>query len=343
MKESESVEAGVQGLTEEDVYNNKDLRRKSQEGMVENDEVEGLTKIVLHREQKGKPWGFRLAGGRDEGIVIRIAKVTPQSPADRAGLTAKDLLVTINDSVVFDLTHAEVCDLVQVAATKLCLVIERGDSLVPSMSTVKGGKINDAVDAKAVNFYINALQEEPETNRSTRSCDTIFTTVGPPKIKTDQYNKPIGLYSAETVASMADTPEVDPSLTGENVNRNKHFCPEQSSVLNLILKEDDQKMLEDGEMTNNTPFACQSRDASQPPNAAIMKQILANHNLPGMEKERVLVDNPAITNEGGYDLVQRRGSRRLSLSVMDDDKILVDARLSVAEGRYGELGYKSLV
>lgn len=343
-----SGEGPVTENKEVPVYDNKDLRRMSTDGLIVKQEVEGLTKIVLNRENKGRPWGFRLAGGRDEGIVIRIAKITPQSPADRAGLKSKDLLVTINDNVVFDLTHAEACNLVQLAANKLTLVIERGGGLVPSMSTVKGGRSNDTTDEKQGNFYINALQEEPEQTRSTRSCDTIFTTVGPPKIKTDQYNKPIGLYSAETVASMADTPEIDPSLTGENVNRNKHFCPDKSSVLNLILKEDDQKMLEDGENHANTPYVSQSRDGSQPPNsnAAIMKQIMANTQLPGMEKSKDLADTSrsrAMSDEPAYDLVQRRGSRRLSLLVMDDDKIVVDARLSVAEGRYGELGYKSLV
>jgi hypothetical protein len=35
---------------------------------------------------------------------------------------------------------------------------------------------------------------------------------------------------------MADTVEVDSSLIGENVDRNSHFSPDLSNVLNMILK-----------------------------------------------------------------------------------------------------------
>lgn len=35
---------------------------------------------------------------------------------------------------------------------------------------------------------------------------------------------------------MADTLEVDSSLTGDSVDRNKHFSPDLSSVLDIVLK-----------------------------------------------------------------------------------------------------------
>ena len=77
----------------------------------------------------------------------------------------------------------------------------RGDSLIPTMSSLPGGKTSELAEP-AGNFYISALQEDPNQSvaKSARSCETVFTTVGPPKIKTDQYNEPIGLYSAETVS-----------------------------------------------------------------------------------------------------------------------------------------------
>ena len=65
-------------------------------------------------------------------------------------------------------------------------------------------------------IYLKTLQEEPDYARSCKQSVKVvmrekkkfkvfvhtfqvFTTAGPPKICTDQYNKPIGLYSAETV------------------------------------------------------------------------------------------------------------------------------------------------
>ena len=36
--------------------------------LVEKQDVEGLVKIVLERRDKNQPWGFRLAGGKDEVV-----------------------------------------------------------------------------------------------------------------------------------------------------------------------------------------------------------------------------------------------------------------------------------
>ena len=33
--------------------------------------------VVLKRRTASEPWGIRLAGGKDEGLVIKLAKVTP--------------------------------------------------------------------------------------------------------------------------------------------------------------------------------------------------------------------------------------------------------------------------
>ena len=42
-------------------------------------------------------------------------------------------------------------------------------------------------------------------------------------------------WSAQ-VARMADTVEVDSSLTGENMDRDRHFSPDLSNVLNFVLE-----------------------------------------------------------------------------------------------------------
>ena len=54
-----------------------------------------------------------------------MCQVAPQSPAEVAGLLPRDLLVTIDDNLVFDMTHDEAVGLVQRAENRLCLVIER--------------------------------------------------------------------------------------------------------------------------------------------------------------------------------------------------------------------------
>ena len=75
---------------------------------------------------------------------------------------------------------------------------------------------------------------------------------------------------------MADTPEVDPSLTGESVNRNKHFCPGKSSVLDLVLAEDDRRALEESRSRPATPH---SRNDSRCSSAVPLPANLANYGL----------------------------------------------------------------
>ena len=43
---------------------------------------------------------------------------------------------------------------------------------------------------------------------------------------------------------MADTTEIDKKLTGDGPDQDKHFDPEQSNVLDMILQEDEILMKE---------------------------------------------------------------------------------------------------
>ena len=36
-----------------------------------------LVEICLSRSGPSQPWGFRIVGGRDEGLVCRVEKVRP--------------------------------------------------------------------------------------------------------------------------------------------------------------------------------------------------------------------------------------------------------------------------
>ena len=86
------------------------------------------------------------------------------------------------------------------------------------MSLLANDKKDEQNPEKLPNIYLQTLQEEPDYARSCKQSVKVvmrekrkfkvfvqfhtfqvFTTAGPPKICTDQYNKPIGLYSAETV------------------------------------------------------------------------------------------------------------------------------------------------
>ena len=178
-------------------------------------------------------WGFRLAGGQDEGISLKLSKVISmsisiltaiffqvalQSPSGQAGLLPKDLLVAVQGQTVLDRSHDEVVKMIKDSGKELRLTVERGDGLVPNMELL--AKPEDRkVKEKEENVYLKVAAEEIEVPNTYRKKVKVFTTAGAPKIETDQYNQPMGLYSAETVARMADTVEIDAKLNGTGENQ----------------------------------------------------------------------------------------------------------------------------
>lgn len=57
------------------------------------------------------------------------------SIASHSGCKSGDYLVKINGENVFEMGHEEAKDVIRKAGNKLNLVVERGDKIVPSMST----------------------------------------------------------------------------------------------------------------------------------------------------------------------------------------------------------------
>lgn len=84
-----------------------------------------LIDVTLTRENSSESWGFRLAGGKDFGQPLSISQVSKNSLAARGGIVSNDLLVTVGDLEVFDLTHAEAEKTIQDAGDRFSMVIER--------------------------------------------------------------------------------------------------------------------------------------------------------------------------------------------------------------------------
>jgi hypothetical protein len=103
--------------------------------------------LSLHRTA-ARSWGFRLLGGRDEGLVLRVDKVLGlDTPAAQGGLRAGDVLVQVispspvpglttqvEGQLVTMMTHPEVVQCIRaVQGESLGLRVQRGDHIVPSM------------------------------------------------------------------------------------------------------------------------------------------------------------------------------------------------------------------
>ena len=151
-------------------------------------------------------------------LTATFFQVALQSPSGQAGLLPKDLLVAVQGQTVLDRSHDEVVKMIKDSGKELRLTVERGDGLVPNMELL--AKPEDRkVKEKEENVYLKVAAEEIEVPNTYRKKVKVFTTAGAPKIETDQYNQPMGLYSAETVARMADTVEIDAKLNGTGENQ----------------------------------------------------------------------------------------------------------------------------
>ena len=210
-----------------------------------------------------------------------------ESPSGRGGLLPMDLLVLVQGQNVLDRSHEEVVQMIKGSGLELRLTVERGENLIPNMALL--GKSKEQVVEEKQNVYLKAATEEIEESTHYRKKEKVFTTAGPPKIETDQYMAPMGLYSAETVARMADTVEIDPKLTGTGESQDRHFSPEKSLVLDMILQDDEKEMRELGMsgVPTCTSSASNSRTASRADSLGFGSRrgsLLPNPQpLPGME------------------------------------------------------------
>ncbi|MCI4384566.1 hypothetical protein PGIGA_G00040130 [Pangasianodon gigas] len=81
----------------------------------------------------GAPWGFRLQGGIEQKQPLQVSKVRKRSKACRAGLREADELVSINDVLCGELSHAEAMNLIDSGRGTLHLRIKRAPVGFPSV------------------------------------------------------------------------------------------------------------------------------------------------------------------------------------------------------------------
>jgi len=203
--------------------------------------------VVLKRDSESRSWGFRLIGGMDEGLVLKIDKVLGLgTPASNGGLKAGDVLVQVGSKLVTMLTHPEAVQCIrEVRGLTLSLIVQRGDHIVPNMSECFPAKgINQteqtAKDEQDKDYYAEAMAR----GLGSRLQQPMFTTCGKIKVKVPKYNNPRDLYGDAVMEEMISGSSVDPSKLDPDTEAYKKraamktFDPKRSSVL-LVLKEDE--------------------------------------------------------------------------------------------------------
>ena len=84
-----------------------------------------IVNMTLTRESTSQPWGFKIIGGKDQGLTVKVGNVKPNSNAEKAGLKTMDYVWEINGKEVFEMSHDQCVAEVRNSGTKLVLATER--------------------------------------------------------------------------------------------------------------------------------------------------------------------------------------------------------------------------
>jgi len=88
----------------------------------------------------GGPWGIRLQGGKDFGVALNVARVTPGSKAANKRLMAGDQILVINGQETSNLKHTDAQNLIKNAGDRLQLKLKQGKGAsLGDIKTVGGG------------------------------------------------------------------------------------------------------------------------------------------------------------------------------------------------------------
>ena len=95
-----------------------------------------VLKITINRKDKNQSWGFKIVGGVDVGLVLKVLRIVGvDTPAYESGLLEHDVIVSVGEELVTLMTHQQVVDTIKrVTGTSLELTVQRGDHIVPSLA-----------------------------------------------------------------------------------------------------------------------------------------------------------------------------------------------------------------
>jgi len=217
-----------------------------------------IVHLTLERSSPNEPWGFKIIGGKDQSLTVKVGNVKPYSVAEKAGLNVMDYIWQINGKEVFEMPHNTCVNEIKNSGTKLVLATERGDHIVPNFEEIwpskKGGKA--ARPTRGMEYYLDAMENGPQLS-GFLPIPPNFTTVGRPQITVNQYDSPLDVYSDDTLEEMKEERLVmqNPDLA-ERINKasesvdgpprpkmsdnplammaNKKFDPTKSSVISCL-------------------------------------------------------------------------------------------------------------
>ncbi|MFT7805736.1 PDZ and LIM domain protein 1 [Arapaima gigas] len=213
------------------------------------------------------PWGFRLVGGKDFDQPLTISRVNPDSKAAQANLCIGDMILAIDGESTEGMTHLAAQNKIKGCGDEMVLSIDRSESKMWSPLVSEEGKTNP---------YKMNLASKPQEVRHigsahNRSALPFAAASSSPKVVTNQYNNPAGLYSSENIKSFNSAmdgakssgtaePGKKPPIAADSEvykmlqeNQESKEPPRQSASFNVL-----QEILESGMRDSDRPSGFRS-------------------------------------------------------------------------------------
>ncbi|XP_051945871.1 PDZ and LIM domain protein 1 [Xyrauchen texanus] len=195
------------------------------------------------------PWGFRLVGGKDFEQPLTISRVTPGSKAAQADLCIGDMILAIDGESTDGMTHLEAQNKIKGCMEEMVLSIDRSESKMWSPLVTEEGKTNPYKMNLA-----NADSQEMKQIGSAHNRSAMPFSSGSPRVVTNQYNNPAGLYSSENIKSFnSAVDDVKTCAASNESSRNSDASRPGQPKPALAVDSEVYKMLQENQETNEPP------------------------------------------------------------------------------------------
>ncbi|GAB5578633.1 PDZ and LIM domain protein 1 [Prionailurus iriomotensis] len=198
------------------------------------------------------PWGFRLVGGKDFEQPLTISRVTPGSKAAMANLCIGDVITAIDGENTSSLTHLEAQNKIKGCADNMTLTVTRSEQKIWSPLVTEEGKRHP--------YKMNLASEPQEVphigsahNRSAVPFTASPATSSAPRVITNQYNNPAGLYSSENISNFNNALESKTAASGQETNGRALDHSQPPSGLVIDKESEVYKMLQEKQELNEPP------------------------------------------------------------------------------------------
>lgn len=195
------------------------------------------------------PWGFRLVGGKDFEQPLTISRVTPGSKAAQGNLCIGDMILSIDGESTDGMTHLEAQNKIKGCTDEMVLSVDRSESKMWSPLVTEEGKTNP--------YKMNLANTDPQDVKhigSAHNRSALPFSSGGPRVVTNLYNNPAGLYSNENIKTFnSAVGDVKNSATSSESSKNLDASSSGQARPPLAAESEVYKMLQENQETQEPP------------------------------------------------------------------------------------------